>query len=286
MSSGPPSLTPANADVLAFYRDLPFNYWGSASDHAKHIRATNQLANYPALDRLLRRGTRVLDVGCGAGWCSLTAAYHHHCEVTGIDFNEVAIERARETAKILNVAVKFEVADLFRFVSDSRFDVVISLGVLHHTNDCLGALRCLCTRDVKPGGHIFIGLYHRHGRQPFLEHFRGMKNAGASEAEMMADYRRLHSSVADETHLVSWFRDQVLHPHETQHTLAEIMPVLEDAGMQLVSTSINGFSVFRDRQELFEAEIGLKAVAQERLRQGRYFPGFFVFLARKKEIPE
>ncbi len=28
----------ANADVLAFYRELPFNYRESAVEHARHIR--------------------------------------------------------------------------------------------------------------------------------------------------------------------------------------------------------------------------------------------------------
>ncbi|MCC7048500.1 MAG: class I SAM-dependent methyltransferase [Alphaproteobacteria bacterium] len=270
-----------SAAVLDFYRALPFNYRESARDHARQIRSTNQILRYPCLTPLLHRGTRLLDVGCGAGWFALTAAYHHGCEVTGIDFNEVVIARARDVAAQLGAAARFERADLFTFEGPAPYDLVTSLGVLHHTMDCQGAIARLCRVLTKPGGHVFVGLYHRHGRRPFLEHFRRMKDAGANEAAMLKEYGRLHATLGDKTHLESWFRDQVLHPHETQHTLREIVPTLEAAGMTLVSTSINGFAPFSDPAVLFEAEDCLAEVGAERLARGQYYPGFFVFLARK-----
>jgi hypothetical protein len=59
-------------------------------------------------------------------------------------------------------------------------------------------------------------LYHKYGHQPFLNHFRDMQKQGASEGAMLARYKELHSGLHDDTLLLSWFRDQVLHPHETQ----------------------------------------------------------------------
>ena len=267
--------------VLAFYRELPFNYRESARHHAKQIRSVNQLLSYPCLAPLLRRGATLLDVGCGAGWLALTASYHYGCDVTGIDFNEVVIKRAREVAENLGIAARFHAGDLFVFENPTRYDFVTSLGVLHHTEDCHAAIRRLCTVFVAPGGYVFIGLYHRHGRRAFLDHFRQMKVARASEADMLKEYRRLHSTISDETQLGSWFRDQVLHPHETQHTLRELMPVLRESGMTLVATSINGFGRFSDPAELYEAEERLDQVGIERLARGHYYPGFFVVLARK-----
>ena len=75
--------------------------------------------------------------------------------------------------------------------------------------------------------------------------FSEMRKRGASEEAMLTRYKELHSGLHDDTLLLSWFRDQVLHPHETQHTLEEMVPVIMDAGMKLVSTSINRFR--RDR---------------------------------------
>jgi 2-polyprenyl-3-methyl-5-hydroxy-6-metoxy-1,4-benzoquinol methylase len=273
--------TYANPEVLAFYRELPFNYRESAAAHAKEIRRTNAIASvYPVLPPLLKKGVRLLDVGCGAGWFALNAAYHYRCEVTGIDFNDVAVKRARDVAQALKVRPVLDVADLFRYQPDQPFDVVASIGVLHHTDDCHAAVRRLCADLVRPGGHAFISLYHRFGRRPLLDHFARMRVAGASEDAMLEEYRRLRPH-ADEVYLRSWFRDQVLHPHETQHTLGELLPILQACGLMVVATSINQFMPFGDIAEILALEEGLEQRGAERLRDGQYYPGVFVFLARR-----
>jgi 2-polyprenyl-3-methyl-5-hydroxy-6-metoxy-1,4-benzoquinol methylase len=271
----------ANPEVLAFYRDLPFNYRETAHRDVARVKASDAVANYPVLPPLLTERTRVLEVGCGAGWLSNSIAYHYRSSVISIDFNSVAIARAREVASGLRVPVSFETADLFLYRPSVPADLAISLGVLHHTNDCLGAVRRMCTEFVRPGGRVFIGLYHTYGRRPFLNYFAEMRARGASEEEMLARYASLDRRFDDQTHLMSWFRDQVLHPHETQHTLAEILPVLKECGMALESTSINRFQPFRSLDELRNQEKSYAQIGEERLAEGTYFPGFFVFLARR-----
>src|SRR5262249_45652981 len=196
---------------------------------------------------------RVLDVGCGAGWLANSINHLCGCSVTGIDFNPVAVERARQVAKALDLSTEFQVTDLFAYAPREPFDLVLSLGVLHHTNNCSAAVRRVC-EFVKPGGHVFIGLYHEYGRQPFLNHFREMRKNGADEAAMLARYKELRSGTHDDTLLLSCFRDQVLHPHETQHTLEEMVPVMRDAGMKLVATSINKFSAIDTLETLYAEE--------------------------------
>ena len=70
-----------------------------------------------------------------------------------IDFNPVAIERARSVAQALGVSVAFNVADLFLH-EIPPVDVVVSVGVLHHTDDCQAAVRRVCQAFVKPGGRM------------------------------------------------------------------------------------------------------------------------------------
>jgi len=195
------------------------------------------------------------------------------------------IERAREIASLLKLrqGIVFEVADLFRFELAEPVDIVVSMGVLHHTNDCHGALERLCNSFVKPGGYVFVGLYHAYGRRPFLEHFARMKAAGASEEAMFAEYRRLHPELNEDTFARSWFRDQVLHPHETQHTLTELLPLLERCHMELRATSINGYTPITDYQDLERGERNLEKLGTLALNQGKYYPGFFVFLAQKRK---
>ena len=51
--------------------------------------------------------------------------------------------------------------------------------------------------------------------------------------------------------------------------------------MRLVSTSINQFQPIRNVQALFAEERALGQRGDAALAEGRYFPGFFVFLAQK-----
>jgi 2-polyprenyl-3-methyl-5-hydroxy-6-metoxy-1,4-benzoquinol methylase len=269
------------AQVLAFYASLPFNQHGSAAAQAASIRRHDAMATYPVLRALLRPGTQVLDAGCGTGWLANGMRLRHPATVTGVDFNPTAIGFARAVAAELGVDTRFEVGDVFTWQPERRFDLITSIGALHHTGDCHGAIQRIAADLLAPGGHVFIGLYHQHGRAPFLAHFAALRAAGADEATLFAAYRRLHPAITDETHLRSWFRDQVLHPHETQHTVAELLPVLQRAGLTLVTTSLNGFEPITDLPGLLAAEPRQHEVGQQRMQQGRYFPGFFLLLARK-----
>ena len=98
---------------------------------------------------------------------------------------------------------------------------------------------------------------------------------------MLAEYRRLHSWLKDDTLARSWFRDQVLHPHETQHSLAELVPVLERCGMEIQSTSINRFGPVDAIETLFDLEKTMEQTGRNSLARGTYYPGFFHILAKK-----
>jgi hypothetical protein len=86
-----------------------------------------------------------------------------------------------------------------------------------------------------------------------LKYFQDIKKNNLSEEELFKKYKELHS-LGDETHLRSWFRDQVLHPHETLHTIEEIIQLLPEIDCRLVSTSINRFKSIKDQQKLIEEE--------------------------------
>jgi SAM-dependent methyltransferase len=266
--------------VLDFYRQLPFNMRESDASHAEGARKHDPLVVYPCLRGYVKR-KRVLEVGCGVGWFSNGLSFHHKSDVLGIDLNPIAVEQARRTAETLRLNSRFDVANLFEFEPATRYPLVVSLGVLHHTFDCHAAIGRVCDKFVEEGGQFLLGLYHEPGRRPFLNHFSRLRERGSSEADLRTEFRRLRGTVIDETHLESWFRDQVLHPYETQHTYAELRPLLESEGFEVTATSINKFGSIRSHAEIEEEELGLASVSARALSEGRYFPGFFVILARK-----
>ena len=101
-----------------------------------------------------------------------------------------------------------------------------------------------------------------------------------SEKVQFNEYKKLHK-IKDEKKLYSWFRDQVLHPHETQHTFEELIPIFKSAGYNVISTSINNFKKIEDVNEIIRNEKNLCYVAKEKLKIKEYFPGFFITIGEK-----
>jgi hypothetical protein len=176
---------------------------------------------------------------------------------------------------------EFIEGSVFEFEPERPFDVVNSLGVLHSTPDCHGAIRRVL-QWIAPDGYFHLGLYHLYGRRPFLQHFADMQAEGANNEELYAEYKRVHHEVKDETHLLSWFRDQVLHPHETQHTYEEMEALLRSEGFVVEGTSINGFKAMPPLETLIEMEKQCEAISEKAIKQrNRYYPGFFSVWARR-----
>ena len=270
--------------VRQFYNDLPFNHWRDAESAAESLRQSNALDAYPDLQRLLDAGgvRRVVECGCGAGWLACSLALHHDVQVTAVDFSSSALARARQVAALLGVAerVRFLEHDLRTLELQEPVDLVISLGVLHHTVDARSAFRSI-TAYAGSGGHLYVGLYHRPGREPFLRHFRQLAVAAGEEAALDAFRQMAEAWSEDEEHLRSWFRDQVLHPQESQHTLREVHGWLDEGGLELLSTSLNRFAPFTNIEALFDLEEGYRQRSEDALQEGRFFPGFFTILSRR-----
>lgn len=138
-----------------------------------------------------------------------------------------------------------------------------------------------CASLTKSSGRIFIGLYHKYGRMPFLNYFNEMKENGADEEVLFENYRELHKKYVDDVQVRSWFLDQVLHPYESQHTLQEMVPILREADVKLIGTSINNFDPIDDLEKLYALEKKLYNRGMQYLKAKKYYPGFFCILGQK-----
>lgn len=100
-------------------------------------------------------GKLVLDVGCGMGrYAEVITRWGGH--VVGIDLSR-AVEAANRNLAERSATILQ--ADVFKLpFAPESFDMIYSLGVLHHTPDCEKAFKQL-PGLLKPGGRIAIWLY-------------------------------------------------------------------------------------------------------------------------------
>lgn len=110
--------------------------------------------------REIMSGRSVLDAGCGSG-VALRQFAQWPASVAAVDISEAVDACRRQLAGTSTIA--FAQADLNELpFADQQFDVVWSLGVLHHTPDTFAALKSI-TRHARIGGRVVFYVYVRKG---------------------------------------------------------------------------------------------------------------------------
>jgi cyclopropane fatty-acyl-phospholipid synthase-like methyltransferase len=104
-----------------------------------------------------RVASPLLDAGCGTGETALFFAARGH-RVTGIDFLEEPIRRARAKAAQRGLSAEFQVKDATKLDAwDQRFASVIDSGLFHvFSDDDRRRYVQGLTHVVEPGGRLFL----------------------------------------------------------------------------------------------------------------------------------
>ena len=187
----------------------------------------------------------ILIAGCGTGQHSIgTASRFSDCKVTAVDLSLASLAYAkRKTAELGVTNLEYLQADILKLDQlDQVFDIIESVGVLHHMNEPMSGWRVL-TDLLKPGGLIKIGLYSELARQHIVDVREEItsQNVGTSDV----DIRKLRRSLAesnDKSHqlLTEWgdffslsmLRDLILHVQEHRFTLPQIKNYLDELGLK------------------------------------------------------
>jgi SAM-dependent methyltransferase len=200
---------------------------------------------------------RVLDAGCGTGnTVTGLAKQIPDVQFVGIDISGPSLEIATDAARADGVEnVEFGKWNLLdRLPENDSFDVVMCLGVLHHTADMPMVLDNL-SRALARDGEMFLWVYGLHGRYRHLlnarllamlmgvgdEHDDPVSTArefidSAGSGMVRDDLKGATGRMAEKEDVFrepAWIADQLFHPHEKSVDMVELKALIKNAGLEL-----------------------------------------------------
>jgi SAM-dependent methyltransferase len=244
-------------EVAGFYAHHPFP--GERRTDADGLLLMRCVASL-LTDRRYRLGARrprLLDAGCGTGNTSVALARTFPAlNVHGVDICARSLELAHARALEAEAGnVCFTQGDLLAGPPPGRpYDIVVCLGVLHHTADMRQTLGNLAAA-LGSGGRLLLWVYGRHGRYHHDLNRRllrlllesgddpdsrvALARAFALETGDGAPLRDLYGFVpgshAREQVVLqdAWIADQFLHVNECAVDMPELLDLLDGAGLVL-----------------------------------------------------
>lgn len=151
-----------NNDIYNTYGDR----WYDADDDPVALLRAESKTKTPWIiekirqHRLLDNKTKVLDVGCGAGFLSNELA-KHGLQVTGVDLSEESLKIAAKHDH--TKSVHYQSADAYHLpFANATFDVLTAMDFLEHVEQPDSVIKEF-SRVLKPGG-LFI--FHTFNRNP------------------------------------------------------------------------------------------------------------------------
>ncbi|GBO53852.1 3-demethylubiquinone-9 3-methyltransferase [Pseudanabaena sp. lw0831] len=206
----------------------------------------------PATDNI-----RILDAGCGSG---VSTEYLVHlnpdAHVVGIDLSEGTLAVAKERCK-RSGATRVEFHHLSLFDADQlegEFDLINSVGVLHHTSDPIRGIQALANK-LAPGGLLHIFVYGELGRweirlmQEAISLLQGDKRGDyvdgvkigrelfANLPETNALSRREKERWSMENTQDACFADMYVHPQEIDYNVNTLFELIDASGLEFLGFS-------------------------------------------------
>ncbi|MBD2189625.1 class I SAM-dependent methyltransferase [Pseudanabaena mucicola] len=204
-----------------------------------------------------RDNIRILDAGCGSG---VSTEYLVHlnpeASVVGIDLSEGTLAVAQERCKRSGATrVNFHHLSLFDADQlEGEFDLINSVGVLHHTADPIRGIQTLANK-LAPGGLLHIFVYGELGRweirlmQEAIAILQGDKRGDyvdgvkigrelfANLPENNALRRREKERWELENKQDACFADMYVHPQELNYNVNTLFELIDASGLDFLGFS-------------------------------------------------
>jgi len=233
-------VTEIGEKVQNFYNKIPFPDYELERFNCKEDLKIAAYSFADILDRSIPRNATIIDIGTGTGQLSAFLSLRRH-EVWGVDFSDTSLKKAQNLKKKLKLnSWHIKKVDILNSgqIKDIRkkFDYILCLGVLHHTGNAYRSFQNILNL-LKPKGFIAIGLYNRLGRIPLKIRILLAKTIFKNNDSVRDKFIKMQiGEIEDKERARGWWNDQYLHPHETTHTLGEVLKWFKKNNIQYYQT--------------------------------------------------
>jgi SAM-dependent methyltransferase len=212
-----------------------------------------------AVEKITRgkNNVRVLDAGCGTGNTSISlAAQFKDIDFLGLDNSSSSLEKAKLEAEKRGLTnLKFRRWNLLKpMPGNYKFDIVLCLGVLHHTGNMEKVLINL-NKILDDSGVMFLWIYGKHGRyrhslnMRLLKMLLELKPEPENKIDLAMEFATkteqglplidlIGKTKTDEMQMNTfkspvWIADQFLNPHEKLIDMEELLQLTRRAGFKI-----------------------------------------------------
>ena len=271
--------------MKAFYEETPFPNYDNFDNVASLVEKARKGVFAKSLDDQVPFGTRIIECGCGTGQLTnFMSVANRSCFGTDMCMNSLGLANDFKEKNGLERA-NFLQMNLFNpCFKPGTFDLVVSNGVLHHTSNPFLAFQTI-SKMVKPKGYILIGLYHMYGRL-ITDTRRVIFNMTNNRFKFLD--KRTISDKYSEGKQKAWFMDQYKNPHESKHTIGEVLKWIDKIGFKFISSipTSRPFDRFSEKTRLFKPTrpgnwLERMMVELAMVREGSEEGGFFIMIAQR-----
>lgn len=297
-----PSLTAVenttSKEIQQQYEQNPYPRWLklhllNTTDTATYLQAKTFGYQPPAVFK--KSKVQILIAGCGTGQHPLTlAAMLPGAEILAVDLSRRSLAYAQRKADEYNISnVKFYQGDILKLHEiNQRFDLIESVGVLHHLKDPLAGWKSL-RQLLKNDGIMKIGLYSQIARREINRQRQMISDLSIEpNAENIRRYRQALIQKEPNSKIFLWrdfwslseCRDLLFHTQEHQYSWPIIDDCCKNLNMEFVA--VNGqeliFELYQRHFPENPACNNLKNWHQLEIKHPEMFRSMYSFLCKKR----
>jgi tetratricopeptide (TPR) repeat protein len=290
---------PVSRRVQNHYEENPYPRWVRPAPETPDTIGNFLSSKFPFARFERPAGRELQDIliaGCGTGQRSIALARRFGApHMLAVDLSLASLCYARRKSEELGLAIAYAQADILELETTGRqFDLIESLGVLHHLADPWAGWIALLSL-LRPGGFMLLGLYSEMARRPVVAARariaeRGF-GGGADDIRsfrqelIQSDDPRSYASIleSEDFFSLSACRDLLFHVHEQRVTLSDIARFTQSQNLRLLGFELDDaiLAAYRKRFPQDRAATDLACWEAFEVDHPGLFGGMYIFWVQK-----